>query len=85
MEIVSGGAKGADMLGERYAAEKGYAIKRFTAEWGKYGKKAGPIRNTEMARYADALVAFYDGESRGTANMIKAAKGNNLQIRVIYY
>lgn len=82
IEIVSGGAKGADELGERYAIERGYKITRFPAEWNKYGRAAGPKRNEQMGDYADALIAFLDGESRGTKHMIEYAKKKNLLVRV---
>lgn len=82
IEIVSGGAKGADELGERYAKERGYKITRFPAEWNKYGRAAGPKRNEQMGDYADALIAFWDGESRGTKHMIEYAKKKNLLVRV---
>jgi hypothetical protein len=84
-EIVSGTAKGADLLGERYAREEGFFIKRFPADWNKYGKKAGYIRNEEMAKYADACVCFWDGSSRGTESMINLAKKHNLRTIVINY
>lgn len=83
--IVSGAATGADALGERYAESRGYEIKRFPADWNALGKAAGPIRNAEMARYADALVAFWDGKSRGTASMIDLAKKHGLAVRVVCY
>ena len=73
IEIVSGGAEGADSLGELYAAEKGYTLKRFPADWKAHGKAAGPIRNRQMAEYADHLIAFPIGSSKGTYNMIKEA------------
>lgn len=69
-EIVSGGATGADAMGEAYALLNGIPIKGFPANWSKHGKAAGPIRNKEMAEYADCLIAFWDGKSRGTKNMI---------------
>ncbi|HWB02748.1 MAG TPA: DUF2493 domain-containing protein [Verrucomicrobiales bacterium] len=56
-EVVSGKAPGVDTLGERWAAEHGKAVKEFPADWQKYGRAAGPIRNAQMADYADALVA----------------------------
>lgn len=83
IEIVSGTASGVDRLGEKYAKEKGYKLTLFPCRWELYGKAAGPYRNTEMAKYADALVAFYDGSSKGTSNMINTAKKFNLNIRVI--
>lgn len=85
IEIVSGTASGADALGERYAKEKGFRIKRFPAEWDKYGRKAGPMRNRLMAEYADALLAYWDGKSRGTKNMIELARGKGLKIGVKLY
>lgn len=84
-EIVSGGAKGADALGERYAREKGYAINRFPAKWNLFGKAAGPIRNEKMARYADACIVFWDGESRGTRSMIALSKEYELELSVVLY
>jgi hypothetical protein len=85
IEIVSGTAKGADKLGERYAEERQYPIKRFPADWGSFGKRAGYIRNTEMAEYADALIAFWNGESKGTEHMINLAKEKSLKVRIVLY
>ena len=83
--VVSGAAKGADQLGEMYAKEKGYAVKRFPADWDNDGKTAGPIRNAKMAGYGHALIAFWDGESRGTRNMIDNARERGLQVRLVSY
>ena len=83
--IISGHCNGADLLGERYAKEKKYRIETFLPQWELYGRAAGPIRNAEMARNADALIAFWDGQSRGTENMIAEAKANGLLIRIIKY
>lgn len=85
IEIVSGAARGADQLGERYAAERGYALKQFPADWNTYGKSAGYRRNTEMAEYADAAVVFWDGKSRGSKHMINLAKAKELAVRVVWY
>ena len=85
IEIVSGGADGADALGERYARERGYSIKVFPAEWEKYGRSAGPRRNKQMAEYADALLAYWDGKSRGTKNMIDEARKRQLKIGIKMY
>ena len=84
VEIVSGGARGADALGEQYARERGYALKVFPADWKQWGAAAGPIRNGQMAAYADALIAFWDGKSAGTRDMIRKAeeKGIPVQIRL---
>jgi len=79
-EIVSGKAKGVDSLGERWASENNISIKSFPADWETYGKSAGPIRNAQMAKYADALVAIWDGKSRGTSNMINEAKELGLKV-----
>jgi hypothetical protein len=85
IEIVSGTARGADILGERYAKEKGYKIMEFPAKWGQYGKSAGYKRNEEMANYASHCVCFWDGESKGTKHMIDIAKRERLNLRVIKY
>lgn len=69
-EVVCGGATGADALGENYAVQNGIPVKGFPADWNKHGKAAGPIRNRQMAEYADCLIAVWDGKSRGTKNMI---------------
>ena len=84
-EIVSGVANGADKLGERFANEFGIPIKRFPANWQKLGRSAGYKRNAEMAAYADALIAFWDGKSKGTKHMIDLAKNKNLKVTVITY
>ena len=85
IEVVSGTARGADKLGERYAEEKGYPIQKFPADWKKYDKGAGSIRNEQMAKYADALIAFWDGVSSGTANMINWARHYGLKVKVVNY
>ncbi|MFS0643834.1 DUF2493 domain-containing protein [Siminovitchia sp. 179-K 8D1 HS] len=85
VEIISGTARGADQLGERFAKEKGCALKLFPADWNKNGKAAGPIRNKEMSEYADACVVFWDGVSRGTKNMIDNAKRKGLKLKIVRY
>lgn len=85
VEIVSGGQRGADSLGERYARERSMGLAIFEAEWQKYGKKAGPIRNGVMAAYATHCVVFWDGESPGAASMIRIAKVEGLNLRVVRY
>jgi|WetSurMetagenome_2_1015567.scaffolds.fasta_scaffold511116_1 hypothetical protein len=79
--IISGTARGTDLLGEKYAEEKGFEINRYPADW-NLGKRAGYIRNTKMAENADALIALNCG-TRGTNNMIEIAKRNGLLVRVI--
>ena len=85
IEIVSGTARGADQLGEKYATEKGYILARFPADWDNYGKSAGYKRNAQMARYADALIVFWDGKSKGTGHMIELAKVYKLKIHIVNY
>jgi hypothetical protein len=84
-EIVSGGARGADQLGEKLAKVWGYDLTVKPADWKKYGRGAGIIRNAEMAEYADVLVAFWDGKSRGTKNMITTALLEGLEVHVYRY
>lgn len=81
--IVSGTARGADRLGEQYAKERGYEVRQYPADWDAHGKSAGFIRNREMAKNADALIAFWDGQSKGTRLMIDLAKDHDLAVRVI--
>jgi uncharacterized protein YeaO (DUF488 family) len=81
--IISGCANGADSLGEQYASDNGLLVERFPADWDKHGKAAGPIRNAQMAEVGDKLIAFWDGESRGTKNMIDTATKKGLEVTVI--
>jgi hypothetical protein len=69
-EVVSGTARGVDRLGERWARENGVPVVQFPADWMKHGKRAGYLRNEQMGEYADALVAVWDGFSRGTVHMV---------------
>ncbi len=85
IEIVSGRARGADSLGERYAKENGYPVKEFPADWDLHGRSAGFKRNAEMADYGTHLAAFWDGSSRGTKSMIDLAKKKGLVVRVTRY
>lgn len=85
IEIVCGKARGADSLGETYAKEKGIKIAYFPANWATYGIRAGYLRNESMAKYGTALVAFWDGKSKGTKSMIDLAKSHNLKTTVVSY
>lgn len=85
IQIVSGTARGADRLGERYANERNLDIKRFPANWELHGRAAGYIRNKQMIEYADACVVFWDGSSRGTESTINLAKQYNLPLRIVLY
>lgn len=80
--VVSGGAKGVDALGERYAEENDLNLAIFRADWQTHGRAAGPIRNRKMAENADALIAIWDGKSRGTKNMIETAQKKGLMVYV---
>jgi hypothetical protein len=70
LEIVCGMAKGADLLGFQLALDNDIPVHEFPANWELYGTRAGMIRNKEMAKFADAAIVFWDGESKGTYNMI---------------
>lgn len=83
--IVSGAASGADRLGERYASEHNYKVLRFPADWNKYGKAAGPIRNAEMAAIADFFILFWDGYSAGSENMLVNAQKHAVPGIIIRY
>jgi hypothetical protein len=79
-EVVSGGARGVDTTGEKCASRLGVPVARFPAQWDKFGPEAGPIRNKEMADYADALILVWDGKSRGSRNMLSIARRLNLPV-----
>ena len=81
--IVSGHAHGADALGERFAKEQGLALELHPAKWKILGNAAGIIRNADMARVSDALIAFWDGNSRGTAHTINFAKRRGLAVSIV--
>ena len=83
--IISGGARGADTLGEKYAQDEGFSLEVFPANWNKFGKSAGFIRNEQMAEIADALIAFWDGKSHGTKHMIEIMENIKLFVRVVNY
>ena len=85
IQIISGGAKGADSLGERFAKDENIPLIKFPANWNKHGKAAGPIRNKQMAETGDILIAFWDGNSRGTKNMIDLALEYGLETHIYRY
>jgi predicted Rossmann fold nucleotide-binding protein DprA/Smf involved in DNA uptake len=76
-KIISGGAKGADSLAAKYAKESNIELKEFLPDWNRYGKSAGFKRNKQIVDASDIIVAFWDGESRGTANTISLAHEQN--------
>lgn len=79
-EFVSGMAPGVDRIAEFLAERWKVPCKRFPAYWAVYGDSAGPRRNQQMAEYADALIAVWDGQSRGTADMITRAQVRGLPV-----
>lgn len=83
VEIVSGGANGADKLGERFAKEHGCLLRIFPAEWDEFGKSAGYRRNVQMAEHSDACVVFWNGSSKGAKHMIDIAQRIGLPLRKI--
>jgi hypothetical protein len=85
VEIVSGGARGADRCGEWVANFYKIPVKQFLPDWDGLGKKAGHVRNREMGDYADALLAFWDGKSTGTKGMIEYAQKKGLKVKVVRY
>ena len=89
IEIVSGHANGADKLGEEYAMLHGYSLKVFKAEWSKYGRAAGPVRNKQMLQYIleanPVIIAFWDRKSRGTKNMIDQGRKAGVEVHVFSY
>lgn len=80
--ILSGCASGADAIGERYAKENGFEVKKYPADWKKYGRSAGPKRNKQMAEVCDCIICFWDEKSKGTKSMIEYAKKYNKPIRI---
>ena len=95
IEIISGAAPigntpfgkllGADQLGQFYALQRGYPVTTFPAQWEEFSRAAGPIRNNQMAKHSDALIAFWNGFSTGTENMIVAARKYGLRVKVCRY
>ena len=88
IEIIEGECRGVDLLAKHYAEEHGYKVKGFPANWNTEGRAAGPLRNQRMSAYAaedghkGVLIAFWDGKSRGTKNMINCANKKNLDIYI---
>lgn len=83
--IVSGLARGADAMGVKYASDNNLEIKKFPADWDRYGKSAGYKRNEEMAAFADTCICFWDGKSKGTNHMINLAKKYELKLKIVKY
>jgi len=87
--IVSGTAKGADKLGEKFAEKYNLKLERFPANWDKFGKSAGYKRNQHMSTFAKedngVLIAFWNGSSKGTKHMIDIANKDGLKVFVVNY
>jgi hypothetical protein len=81
--IVSGGAAGADSLGEQYAIEHDIPYTIFRPDWAKFGKKAGYIRNADIINAADVVIAFWNGTSNGTKHSIELARRKNKIVKVV--
>lgn len=82
--IIDGTARGVDMLASRYAAEHGIENIRVPAEWKRYGRGAGRLRNIRMAEMGNVLLALWDGKSSGTKSMIEAAKQRGIPVHIIF-
>jgi len=81
-ELISGGARGIDTYAAQWAIQHGIPLKTMKADWNQFGKSAGYRRNVEMANEADALLAIWDGESKGTRHMIDIAKKKGLIVTI---
>ena len=85
IQIISGTARGADKLGERYAGDRGYGVLPYPADWTTYRKAAGHIRNAEMLKVADAVIVCWDTVSRGSKNMKEITEKSGKPLKIIYY
>jgi len=87
VEIISGHARGIDTIAEAYAKERAIPLVVFSADWKQYGRAAGPIRNKEKLQYAMSseplVIAFWDGKSKGTGNMIAQARNAGVNTLII--
>lgn len=83
--IVSGGARGADALAERYADENDIQKEIYHAQWDLFGKKAGFLRNTTIIENSELVIAFWDGKSKGTRDSIGKASKQKKQTFIVYF
>lgn len=83
--IICGNARGADLLGARYGSARGYEVRYYKPDWDGLGKRAGMVRNEEMARDADAVIAFWDQKSRGTKHMIQHCQMLKKPVQIFPY
>jgi len=79
-EVVSGGARGVDRLGEDWARRRGLPVRVYEPDWARLGKRAGYVRNAEMVRVSEAVVILYDGVSKGTAHTLRIARAAGLPV-----
>ena len=84
IKIISGHCRGTDFLAEMYAQERGFALELYPAKWSEYGRCAGVIRNMEMVNNSDLIVAFWDGKSKGTKNLINNAVALSKPCKIVY-
>jgi hypothetical protein len=82
-KVISGGAKGADQLGEQWANSNNIDTQIFKPEWDKYGRAAGVRRNEDIIKNSDVVIAFWDGQSKGTASSISLARKHNKRLRIV--
>jgi hypothetical protein len=80
-EVVSGGCRGVDVMGEEWAAEHSIPVRTFAADWARYGREAGELRNREMAKYADGLILLWDAKSPGSSCMLREGSKAGIQIQ----
>lgn len=83
--VVSGGARGADSLGEKWAKENGKETLIFKPDWNKFGKRAGFIRNQDIVKNSQIVIAFWDGKSPGTRSSIDLCERHKIPVKIIYY
>lgn len=83
LTVRSGGAKGTDEMTKEWTKKRGHKHEEFTAEWGKYGKKAGPMRNAKMIENCTLLIANWNGTSKGTRNTIETAKRKKIETKTL--
>lgn len=82
-EVVCGGARGVDQLGAFWAKTKNIPVMNYPADWTRNGRQAGILRNIKMAKNAEALLAIWDGDSKGTEHMIREARRRGLTVVVV--
>lgn len=84
LNIVSGGAEGADQLAESYAIDHNINFQEFLPDWDKYGKSAGPRRNQQIVEASDELIVFWDGKSKGAKSTINLARQMKVPVHIYW-